>query len=79
MEAILQLFHNFSKKMAILQLEQEKFSMEGPQVISMIVNFLGVMDVPIIMIKVCFIKKPEIHILKYLCPKKQPRRRCFPH
>jgi len=31
MEAILPLFHNFSKKMAILQLEQEKFSMEGPQ------------------------------------------------
>ena len=55
MEAILQLFHNFSKKTAILQLEQEKFSMEGPQVMGMIVNFLGVMDVPIIMIKVCFI------------------------
>ena len=55
MEAILPLFHNFSKKMAILQLEQEKFSMEGPQVMGMIVNFLGVMDVPIIMIKVCFI------------------------
>ena len=55
MEAILQLFHNFSRRMVILPLELVKFSMEGPQVMDMIVSFLGVMDVPIIMIEVCFL------------------------
>ena len=55
MEAISQLFPSFSRKMVTLQLELGKFSMEGPQVMDMTVSFLGVMDVPIIMIEVCFL------------------------
>ena len=55
MEAISQLFPSFSRKMVTLQLELGKFSMEDLLVMDMIVNFLGVMDVPIIMTEVCFI------------------------